>query len=569
MLLETQLESEQHQVDDPNPSSCNLYLTSDAWINNGIVRLGLELKTLATHKIFFETNGLKLEKEAIEKIPDVLHKLAARGTYNFNTNLKRLNLVLRTSYSRIGEYPTTIREREKSVEIPKAERELFKAESNRTGISINSKEKIWKKRNSFIFQQKPFDCYKKYGIEFRSTKEWNNLKMDLNGTNRYICPICGLNTGKLFDIKQSINPFNSEHHNNEIEGVSSNIRKNSKACSRCIVSSLVSLFDYYIPFFSVPYTQETYLALPSTKDLHSLRKILNNLSVDGQYIKFDEDSVLSYSTNIQSLPNRSKAASLLALLHNIKNRYHKDIGSGPQNFLEIEKEEFINMVDWIFISTGFCITRLKASEKVYKIMEGIELEDGRTAYLVPDLLCNFRIKNMDSFAIEQFYESILTLDNTRLSKALFEIAKKYSQNQSVLGKQGLGDAIFLWKNYFLDRILEVSMKMDIKTKKACRELAQSIGKNFKKDVGMLTKFANAVGPEDFKNAIEDALYRLAKISIDKPESKIWMDRNDLEVLYESLETEEDYNNIKNYFVSLMSISVISANYTSRNQKMEG
>ena len=46
---------------------------------------------------------------------------------------------------------------------------------------------------------------------------------------------------------------------------------------------------------------------------------------------------------------------------------------------------------------------------------------------------------------------------------------------------------------------------------ACKNVGKTIGKGFREDVGMLTKFAYSSGPDEFKKALEDASFRLANL----------------------------------------------------------
>lgn len=123
---------------------------------------------------------------------------------------------------------------------------------------------------------------------------------------------------------------------------------------------------------------------------------------------------------------------------------------------------------------------------------------------------------------------------------------------------------YLFEILFLPRILEVSTMLDEPLKNACRELAKSIGRGFSKDVGMLTKFAYASGPEDFKQALEEASFRLAKKSALEDES-YYIGEESLSTIFGSLEPN-DFQDIKNYFVSFMSISVLAANYKKKQKE---
>jgi hypothetical protein len=75
----------------------------------------------------------------------------------------------------------------------------------------------------------------------------------------------------------------------------------------------------------------------------------------------------------------------------------------------------------------------------------------------------------------------------------------------------------------------------------------------------MTKFAYASSTREFKMALEDAIFRLAKKSaLDKNESN-YVSEDSLKIIFDSLNSEQ-FSDIKNNFVSFMSVSAISKNY---------
>ena len=66
-------------------------------------------------------------------------------------------------------------------------------------------------------------------------------------------------------------------------------------------------------------------------------------------------------------------------------------------FIEVTKEKFIDMTEWLFISkNSHSIIHIQANEEIYKILN--KLRDPKTrddVYLVPDVLCNFSFDIFD------------------------------------------------------------------------------------------------------------------------------------------------------------------------------
>lgn len=557
-------------------------ITSNPWINNGLARLAVELEReypnekvvqLLENNIHVDNKKLKRgnNEDWLNVFSKIIHDLAA-GTYNFNSNLKRLNRYANGDYTSKKKYPQTKKDMKNEIkDIPLEQRKLVKRE---TKSEVQKNESIWKQRTSYMGSRGNY--YLSKGLNFEEEKLADDLKENINNNpNKDSCPICGSKSIKLlrrFEVKQSFNPLAGEHHNNILDGFShgknnfteTHSRRKNLGCPKCLFLSYVSLFDYYIPFFTLE--SETHLALPKTQNLETLKKIVNNLSIDGQYIDFDKQSTIGYGKNIKSLPHKSKSASILALLHNIKNKYRKTESDIEEllDFQKIEKDEFTELTDWILFTKSYNFETISSSEDIYTLFEEEQLENGEKVYLVPDLLRNFNIRNVDKNMVEKFYRSILKLDIRSFSECLFYLAKKHLSDKSTLYGR-IGFALKLWKNIFLDKMMEVPMDMNERNKKACRKIARTIGENFKEDVGVLTKFAYSSEPKEFKEALEDSSFRLAKMSSDSDNSKVFVDDDSLQRVYEILEEEEKFDDFKNYFVSFMSIYVISANYTPKEK----
>ena len=84
---------------------------------------------------------------------------------------------------------------------------------------------------------------------------------------------------------------------------------------------------------------------------------------------------------------------------------------------------------------------------------------------------------------------------------------------------------------------------------------------------MLTKFGYASSAVEFKNALEDAAFRLAKKAALEGTTKNWIDQEALSLLFNALDKQE-FAELKNYFVSFMSAQVIVANYKQKEKQTE-
>lgn len=561
-MTEVDLESDGKKNNGKEHTEMTLNITNNSWINKGLILLAQNLREWFKGKLdveFYEDyiSISGREEELYNSLSQALHNIAAEGTYNFSTAFKIINNESSADYTEPKAYPDKKGDGKATMEILDSERKILKDKKQYDG----KKQQIWKMRMSYFGSE---DNYLKIGLNLKDQGVFGKFKK--NKDRKEICPICGMSTDILIEMNQFLNPLSSEHHNNVVDGVSTDIRKKAKACPKCIILCYFSLFNHYIPFFYIP-GKETYLAIPNTANIETVRIINNNLSLKGQYVKFSDPQCTSYSTNIRFLPHKSKSASMLALLHNVKNRYSEIPPKELSFFREVSKEKFIDMIEWLFISkNSYSITHIRANEKVYEILNPFkDPVNENNVYLVPDVLCNHPFDIFDENSMEKFYNGILKLDAPKISDGLFLMAKESISKSNRIWKrfraQG-SSPLYLFKEVFLDKIMEVSTMLEENVRKAYKEVAKTIGKGFSEDVGMMTKFAYASGPEDFRSAIEDASFRLAKTSALNKDKNYWLGEESMEMLFESLESAK-FDDIKSYFVSFMSVYALSENYKSR------
>lgn len=550
--------------------NCNFeisfYITSNPWINNGLVRLAHTIEKDFEDKVEISTYDdyitLRGEEDIYEYIAKALKILAIKGTYNFSTAFKIINNDSDASYSPPKAYPEEKDDFKKKMEILDSERAILKKRK----VESSKNQKIWKKRMSYL--GKPGN-YIKAAFDPINTKGFKNLKKFKPEKN--VCPICGMPSNNPVDIKEFFNPFSVDHHNNEIEGASSNMRKNAKACPKCTVLSYFSLFDSIIPFYTVS-NKATYLALPGSKNLRTLRTICNNLSLSDHYIDFKDGSVTSYSTNIRHLPGNLPSATLLALLNNIVNHYSRkqtEITSFSA-FIPVSGEDFSEMVEWEIIEKTKnikSITHTKVDPRTYSLLKpGTDPKSKSKVYLVPDILCKMSFTSFDEHDIEQFYNALLKINPERISRSLFRIAKQSISKKDRIRietpTEGHSSPAELFKDIFLPQFMEIAIMLDEETKKACESIAQTIGSAFSKDVGMMTKFAYASNEEDFRGALTDASFRLAKRTALDDKEDFFLKDDFMRSVLISLENET-FEDIKNYFISFMSVYAIRKNYYTK------
>ncbi len=548
------------------------YSTNNAWTNNGLVIMAQKLDYGYENEIEVKYSDDSIsfksitDKSITDFIAETMQTLASKGTYNFSTAFKVLNNDdgLGSSHQPPKEYP--IKKGEAKGEIIKITDEERRFLKKKSYTDYKEKQQVWKMRMSYFGTEKN---YLDIGLNLKDHSSFKKLISYENGKN--ICPLCGISSKTLIDVTQSSNPLFGEHHNNELEGISPDIRKKTKICPKCVILCYFALFDYYIPFYRTKGNKgKSYLSVPNTIELELLRKVSNNLSLKGQYIDFSDPSCTSYRTNIKNLSNTSKSASLLALLHNIKNRYHEaETEELNMSFEPIEKYEFKELTDWLFISSNYQITHIKSNEKIYNILEPLkDPKNDSDIYLVTHFLNSFSFDIFNENEVEKFFNGILTLDPKKIADGLFRISKESISNVNKMWVRYLpqnSPPLYLFTEVFLEKIMGESTMLEDNLKDACKSIGKTIGKGFSEDVGMLTKFAYSSGPDEFKKALEDAAFRLAKISALDTNKSFYLDSNNLEILMNSM-NQNNFSDLKTYFVSFMSSYVLTENYKKKQQK---
>ena len=170
--------------------------------------------------------------------------------------------------------------------------------------------------------------------------------------------------------------------------------------------------------------------------------------------------------------------------------------------------------------------------------------------------------------VEKFFNGILTLDPKKIADGLFRLSKESISNVNKMRVEYISNyssPLYLFTELFLEKIMGESTMLNDNLRDACKSVGKTIGKGFREDVGMLTKFAYSSGPDDFKKALEDASFRLAKSSALDKNKSFYLDANNLEILMNSI-NQDNFNDAKTYFVSFMSAYVLSENYKQRKVK---
>lgn len=538
--------------------SITFSVTNNPWINNGLVRLVYEFEKHFSNEILIkkEDNCVEFISNACEDIEfyinQVIYLLASDGTYNYGQVFKLINKYLDGSYSPPFEYPKEKGDAKKKENIPK---EYIKSLKEYYKGNFSSKEQIWKMRNSYLGSE---DNYIKYGLDFKSSEFFN--KLISNESKNNLCPTCGNLSKNMVDVKQFFNPLLNEHHNNEIEGFGA-FRKKVKFCPKCATLAIISLFDKFIPFYWN--NKDTILALPNVYDEFILEKISNNLSLDSQFYNFSNPNITNYKSNILDLKNStSKSGALLVLLHNIQNNFSKKEVDDLFNYLE--EQELMALNDWIFITKdSYKIHRIKADKNIYKILKVQKNPDNNSdVYLVNDFFNLINFKGFSPYQIDKFFNSFLTLNHESIAQSLFEMVK----SEISFYKKDLGQyTIYLFKNVFLNIIMEEILMLNDDFKKATKSIAETIGKSFFKDVGLMSKFAYATNESIFKEYVEEAFFLMAKKSALNSEETPYANINELPIFFDGL-NKDNFRETKSYFVSFMSSSALFTNYKVKNQK---
>jgi hypothetical protein len=104
-------------------------------------------------------------------------------------------------------------------------------------------------------------------------------------------------------------------------------------------------------------------------------------------------------------------------------------------------------------------------------------------------------------------------------------------------------------------------------KKACKSIAETIGKSFYKDIGLLSKFAYATDDKMFKEYLEEAFFLMAKKSALSSDVN-YSNRKELEIFFDGLD-ETNFRETKSYFVSFMSSSALYTKYKLNEKDKKG
>ena len=498
---------------------------------------------------------MKSKKNLFEIISNTLHNFAIKGTYNLNQSLKIINLNNQLSNYDFQK-PTEDRENRRTIEILPNEIEYLKTEKHNNAAR---EQQIWKERLSYISN---YGNYLKYGIEYHHKNEEYKKLIKLE-FSKESCSFCNL-FYKLSNIKASFNPLVGEHHNNKIDGIdkSPTGRLNIKICPICFTASLFSLFNSYIPFFQIGQgnKRKTILALPKTVEVNVLKKIVNNLSLSSQYIDFNKPQNYFYSTNIKNSVHNNYAGSLISLLNNILNFYQEEEVT-EDSLYKVTEEEFTEIAEWIFVEKGSRkIKHIKANNKIYNILKPITLETTGEEITLINAIKRFPFGRALENDIENFYTGIIKIDIKKIADSMFIFSKQSLKQQQSPNIRNLK----VFKDYFIELIAKEVIMLENDKKKAIKDISETIAKGFCNEIGMLTKFAYSTDNKDFKSALEEALFKLAKVSI--LEKKIqYVDKEKLEILFDILEDKNSFSDIKNYFICFMSLQVIIKNYSKNKE----
>lgn len=521
-----------------------LKLTNNPWINNGIIRFYIELKKKNT-SINLTSKSITITSNKIEKcIDNIIYELAYNGTHNLSGDLKFLKL----NSSNVYQYkrPQSKKDLNKKRKICVEDKQLLKESE----INIYS-EKIWKQRLNYLGKSNE---YVKYGLNFSKENIYKVLK-DNKRSNK-ICPICG-NFSRLVDNKQFFNPLSNEHHNNKDEGYGGK-RYTLKICPFCASMGFISLFDKYIPFLNL--NNKTMIALPLSDNFEILEKILNNLSIPSQCINFDDVNISNYNTNIKNLNNKCISSAILSLMDNIQNNYSKK--EHDSLFEDLTDNELMQICDWLLLNKDSMLYQhIHANNKIYEILKPVE-EKGSNKYLLKDCLNNINIKGYNIVKLENLYNSILLLDKIRIYENLFNLSK---YNIAKIEDKKNGYSFYLFLNIFLDKIMEDSIMLDNNMKESVKKISKMIGRSFYDNIGMMSKFAYATNIKVLKDSIEESFFLMAKKAALDKETSFSFKMEDLEFLLDNL-NEDEFEDIKSYFVSFMSASAIRMNYYITNKR---
>ena len=548
-------------------------ITNNAWINNGLARLVHEMENHFEDEVCIkrEYNSVELssntDNDILYYLNEIIKFLATDGTYNYAQVFKLINKYLDGSFSPPSDYPKRKGDAKQKEKISK---EFLDGLKEKKYKNFSSSEQIWKMRLSYFGKE---ENYLKWGLNFNGEKIENDLKLrdnenilkklETNESSANFCPSCGKFSKNFVESKQFFNPLLNEHHNNQIEGIGA-LRKKINICPNCATLAIISLFDKYIPFYSFRSGSNNIviLALPNVYDLRILEKIVNNLSLNSQFVDFSNPIETRYSTNILNFNAvDSNSAALITLLHNILNNFSKD--SVQDLFQTFSSNELIDLVDWIFISNSYNFSRIKANDNVFAILNvQKDPKNGKDIYLVNDFFNKINFTGLSPSKIDKFFKSFLDLNHDDIAQNLFQFLKDEVKfdNESTY-------PIYLFKEVFLNQIMGEILMLDEDFKKSCKRIAGTIGKAFYKDIGLLSKFAYSTDETSFKEYIEESFFLMAKKSALDKDVEYYSNIKDLDIFFEGL-TRENFKETKSYFVSFMSSSALHKKWEDKKNKKD-
>ena len=107
--------------------------------------------------------------------------------------------------------------------------------------------------------------------------------------------------------------------------------------------------------------------------------------------------------------------------------------------------------------------------------------------------------------------------------------------------------------------------LDNNMKESVKKISKMIGRSFYDNIGMMSKFAYATNIKVLKDSIEESFFLMAKKAALDKETSFSFKMEDLEFLLDNL-NEDEFEDIKSYFVSFMSASAIRMNYYITNKR---
>lgn len=319
------------------------------------------------------------------------------------------------------------------------------------------------------------------------------------------CPLCNRSakTKTFKGMNQNRNPFFNQHHATKVRGYDSGVGV-QEMCPTCNLLSLYSLIQtQWIPYYV---SGNTDLLIPEMNDLLSLAHLVNKLGQN--LLDLQHPKVIDYTSNIRSLPNCSLYISLLAIYHWFNEQ--------RDELAPLDQTSQHSLKSWIIARYGVDQSvnfrefyRINVTDELFRLTD--EIPFGDQMQQKGTLLHQFfhEVRTDEPRFLERIAKGIVKRDLTLINDGWFLWFKQLKRKPQ---KQWMSWTAYTFFSDFLSFILvEVMGIVNAELQQDIRALGQAIGKHCAGDLSLLTKLNTATSVQSFKQALNEAFFKMVKM----------------------------------------------------------